>query len=433
MHSKHRMYYLLVSALLYVLTRWCIVPAPGASPLTIFHNARVFDGLRVLEHADVVVSGGRILSVGTTASAPAGAVVISCAGKTLLPGLIDSHTHVGHPTALEHAIIFGVTTELDMFSDPGQFEEIKEAARTASRPRADLLSAGLLATAPGGHGTQFGTNLPTLSEPSQADAFVESRLHEGSDYIKIVYGRGSSNRPKMSVETMRALVSAAQARGKMTVVHVQTLDEAADAIRAGASGLAHIPSDKLPDESWVRSLGSHKAFVIPTLTVLESAYRLPSGAALVNTPSIGPYLTTRQVQTLTTPFSKLATDSDFEVPRRAVLLFRKAGFRILAGTDCPNPGTAHGASIHRELELLVDAGLSPMEALVAATSAPAETFRLNDRGRILSGRLADLLLVEGDPTKSITATRNIAGIWKGGREVNREEYRMQLLRSGPQK
>ena len=101
---------------------------------------------------------------------------------------------------------------------------------------------------------------------------------------------------------------------------------------------------------------------------------------------------------------------------------------ILAGTDAPNPGTAHGASIHRELELLVRAGLSPLEALRAATSVPARAFALHDRGRIAPGLRADLVLVDGDPTRDILATRNIVAIWKLGRIVDRESYRAELGR-----
>jgi hypothetical protein len=101
---------------------------------------------------------------------------------------------------------------------------------------------------------------------------------------------------------------------------------------------------------------------------------------------------------------------------------RAAGVPILAGTDAPNPGTAYGSAMHRELELLVDAGLSPTAALAAATSVPARTFGLDDRGRIAEGLRADLLLVDGDPTQDILATRAIAGVWKAGVPVDREAF-----------
>jgi hypothetical protein len=104
----------------------------------------------------------------------------------------------------------------------------------------------------------------------------------------------------------------------------------------------------------------------------------------------------------------------------AVRLLRAAGVPILAGSDAPNPGTAHGVSLHRELELLVEAGLTPPEALAAATSVPARLFGLSDRGVVAKGRRADLLLVDGDPTRDITATRDIAAIWKSGVPVERK-------------
>src|SRR5262249_4997059 len=114
---------------------------------------------------------------------------------------------------------------------------------------------------------------------------------------------------------------------------------------------------------------------------------------------------------------------DEKYAEQTVRALKAAGVPILVGTDAPNPGTAHGASLHRELELLVRAGLSPVEALAAATSAPAAAFHLSDRGEIAEGKRSDLLLVEGDPTRDITATRAIVGVWKEGKRINRDKYR----------
>jgi len=114
------------------------------------------------------------------------------------------------------------------------------------------------------------------------------------------------------------------------------------------------------------------------------------------------------------------------VARDTVRLLHEEGVTILAGSDCPNTGTAQGASLHRELELLVEAGLTPIEALRGATSATAEAFHLKDRGRLEPGRRADLLLVRGDPTRDIVATRDIVRIWKEGLAVDRDAYRTEL-------
>jgi hypothetical protein len=128
-------------------------------------------------------------------------------------------------------------------------------------------------------------------------------------------------------------------------------------------------------------------------------------------------------------FPKFATSLSEKNAEAAVRELKAAGVPILAGTDAPNPGTAHGASIHRELELLVRAGLTPTDALAAATSVPAATFHLNDRGRIAAGKRADLVLVKGDPTQGITATRDIVAVWKAGAKVNRDGYRADVARA----
>ena len=99
---------------------------------------------------------------------------------------------------------------------------------------------------------------------------------------------------------------------------------------------------------------------------------------------------------------------------------------ILSGTDAGNPGTAPGISLHGELEYLVKAGMTPEQALAAATSAVASTFHLADRGRIASGLRADLVLVNGDPTADITATRNIVQVWKAGIPLDREAWRQRV-------
>ena len=117
--------------------------------------------------------------------------------------------------------------------------------------------------------------------------------------------------------------------------------------------------------------------------------------------------------------------TNYAAAEEAVRQLRTAHAPLLAGTDAPNPGTTHGASLHRELELLVQAGLTPAEALTAATSVPAKQFGLEDRGTIVPGKRADLLLVDGDPTADIKATRKIVGVWKLGVAVDRDAYRAE--------
>jgi len=390
--------------------------------VTAIRNVRIFDGSKVIPKGTVVFSKGAITAVGTNIRIPHGAEIIEGTGMTLLPGLIDSHVHA-FPGDLERALLFGVTTELDMGAVYPQVisQWRREQEQGYVYGRADILSAGFLVTAPGGHGTEYGVKIPTISSPKEALSFVDARIAEGSDYIKIIYDDGTSWGPKINTiswETMKAVIDAAHKHGKLTVVHAVTRHEAMEALKAGADGLAHIFADEMPDEAFLKEILRRKAFVITTLTVVESLCGVQSGASLLRDSRLAPFLSQAEESNLMRSFPK-SSSNDLSIGLRAVRVLKEAGIPILAGTDSPNSGTANGVSIHRELELLVKAGFKPVEALAAATSVPAKIFRIKSRGQIAKGFQADLLLIKGDPTSDITATRDIVGVWKAGLRFNR--------------
>ncbi len=396
---------------------------PQSAPV-LFKNARVFDGERVSTNTDVLVRDGRIAEIGPGLSAPANAQTIDATGKTLLPGLIDAHTHAWGE-ALREALAFGVTTELDMFTDAQLARTLRAEQRAGDvAERADLLSAGTLVTAPRGHGTEYGTPIPTITSPDSAQAFVDARLAEGSDYIKLVFDDGAVyglKWPTLSRQTMRAVIEAAHKRGKLAVVHVGSAAGARTAIEAGADGLVHLFTDTLAAADFAAIVKGRNAFVIPTLVVLKSISGEAGAASLLKDARIERYVSLVSRQTIQQSFPVQAGSRarKYDVAVQTVKALKAAGVPVLAGTDAPNPGTAHGAALHRELELLVQAGLTPVQALAAATSVTARVFRLTDRGRIATGLRADLVLVNGDPTTDITATRSIESVWKGGVRLDR--------------
>jgi imidazolonepropionase-like amidohydrolase len=395
----------------------------------VVRKARVFDGKNVLDQADVWVENGNIRAVGKDLRVPSDVKTVDGTGDTLLPGLIDAHTHA-YGDALTEAEIFGVTTELDMFTDPKYAQQTKkDQTEGKDLYRADLRSAGTLATAPGGHGTEYGIPIPTLSTPSEAQAWVDARIAEGSDYIKIVIDDASaygSHRPTLDKETVKALVDAAHKRGKLVVVHIGTQADAREAIEAGADGLAHLFADGAPAPDFGKFVAEHRAFVVPTLSVLESVSGIATGESLSTDARLEPYLTSDDITNLKRSFPKYPPAPSEKYAEQTVAQLKAAHVPVLAGTDSPNPGTSHGASMHRELELLVRAGLTPQEALAAATSVPATTFHLDDRGTIAAGKRADLLLVKGNPVQEITATRDIVAVWKVGAQDDRASYRTTL-------
>lgn len=412
---------------------------------TVFQHVRIFDGARMLAADTIVAHEGVVAAVGTGSdlAIPAGAEVIEGTGLTVLPGFIDAHTHIMSPAALRQALIFGVTTELDMFTDWRLARQLKaQQAAGEGQDMADLRSAGTAVTAPGGHGTQFGPSIPTISGPDEAQEFVDARLAEGSNYIKIMYEDGSTTGRSfyvLSRTTLEAVVAAAHRRGKLAIVHVSAYHRAREAIGAGADALAHVFQDTPADPEFGRFVAEHGAFVVPTLTVLKSVSGTPDGAALLADSWIMPYLSpadARQLQATFAPGGPHTYDApethdrrvDYTVAEAALRQLAAAGVPILAGTDASMPGTTHGASLHREMELLVQAGLPPLAALTAATSVPARAFGLVDRGRIAAGMRADLVLVEGDPSQDILATRHIRGVWKRGIAVDRDGYRVKVER-----
>lgn len=398
------------------------VAAPEIAADVAFVGVDVFDGVAWIDDATVLVADDRIVAVGRDLAVPAAATRVEGAGQALLPGLIDAHVHVQNQGDPKQALAFGVTTEIDMFTLP----EVAASVRESSRTRADVVSAGILATSPGGHGTEYGAPIPTLSRPEEADAFVAARVAEGSAFLKIVVDDGAElglDFTTLDAATVGALVEAAHRRELAAVVHVGTLADAELAVAAGADGLAHMFTDRAPTPAFIAAAKQGRLFVTDTLAVLSSMCDGRHGPSLADDPRLSPWLRQDDEQALRAPFVPPAGRPGCATAFAGVLALHRAGVPILASTDAPNPGTVHGASLLGELSLLVEAGLSPTDALASATSKPAAAFGLDDRGRIAVGRRADLLLVRGDPRDDITVVRDIVAVYKGGRAFDREPLR----------
>ncbi|GGM94541.1 hypothetical protein GCM10011609_35030 [Lentzea pudingi] len=241
------------------------------------------------------------------------------------------------------------------------------------------------------HGQRRGRQASGLVEgPEAAEEWVAKRVVEGVDYVKIVI-----DLPGFDQSTVDALATAARRRGLRTIAHVSSLSAVRMAQVAGVSVLAHAPLDRAVEEVDVARAAFEKRVIIPTLTMMEAiSDRLVHAAR--SRPS-------------------------YEAARASVAALHRAGVPVLAGTGA-NKATGvpawppFGESLHHELELLVDAGLSTVSALHAATALPAVHFGLNDRGTITPGARVDLLLVAGDPVADIKATRLVERVWCAGVE-----------------
>jgi len=402
-------------------------------PSFAIQNVRIFDGERLTSPATVLVRGGRIAAVGQSVDLSGVSELIDGRGQTLLPGLIDSHFHLDGPESYRSALAFGVTTVMDMFGQYSSLAMKTSLGALAQRgaDEADTL-VGLLITAPGGHGTQFGkVPMPTVTTGAECQAAVDAQLAAGASFVKLVYDSGEvwSQKPipTLTREVLAACVQAAHARGVLAVVHTWTLRQAREALAAGVDGLVHVVADTAPDQAFTELLASSGAFVVPTLAVISGAAHHHNDDQILADTRLAPYLTADNLSTLKASFPEgFGQGMKPTVMQQAVRQLKEARIPILAGSDCANQQTAIGASLHQELEQLVASGLTPTEALMAATSLPAARFRLPDRGRIAPGLRGDLLLVRGDPTQDIRMTRDIVAIWKQGQRLDREAFRTRI-------
>lgn len=394
--------------------------ALGQSNAVVFNNVDVFDGYRMLRAQTVVVQDGMIREVQPATKPPENPGFIDGSGMTLLPGLIDAHCHIGQQEeGLEQAAALGVTTELDMWGEPKRLGALrKEIARGDHPNAADFRTAGIGASAPGGHPSEMGgPPYPKLGPQDDVQAFVDARIAEGSDYLKIIYDHW---RPGLTFDQLRELVAAAHRRNFRVAVHETVQKDGLEAIRAGADDVEHLFADSPISPEFVSAAVENHIAITPTLAILSSVAGEVRGAQLADDPRFSPYLLGWSVRMLHSKFpEEFVRRNHFEYACAAIKALHQAGVRLLAGTDSPGPGTGYGLSVHVELQLLTECGLTAEEALQAASAAPAWEFGLIDRGRIQAGRRADLLLVKGDPSKDIQATRNIVGVWIAGHRVDR--------------
>ncbi len=355
------------------------------------NNVTLFDGEKVIKNTSVVIENGIISQIGKNIQVRN--QQIDGQGKFLMPAMTNSHVHAFSAMNLMQAAQAGVLNVLDMHGVEEYQPQIK--ALSDSRNYARYFYAGAAATAPEGHGTQYGFPTPTLTIPKEAESFIDDRVKAGADYIKIIV---EPWKPTLSHDVVKSLIKETHLKDKVAVVHISKVDDAVKVIKNKADGLAHIWWDKPITEQQLNEVTSEETFfVIPTL--------------------LTSHLVIDQIK-------KAAPDQTFlsnEELNIEVKRLYNAGVPILAGTDPPNANINYGTDLYKELVLLSKSGLSNLDALKSATSYPATFFKLDKIGFIKKGYKADMLLLDKNPITDIQNISTIEAIWKEGRTVKRNE------------
>lgn len=392
---------------------------PATTKITAITGATLIDGRGGPPVADavVVVRGEKIIATGPRASmaVPKDAEVIEAKGLTLLPGLIDSHFHLDGDDPLPSLFLsHGVTS----VRDPGAWIEAYETVRKSGEPLPRLFLAGPhLDSAP----PAYPHDAFIVRDPEETRLAVNRFVDQGASVIKVYF--------RLPLGLIRVAAETAHARGVPVTSHLEIVD-AADAIRAGVDGIEHITSfgtALLP----IREAEKYRQSILTNNNARrEGRYKIWSEIDL-STPRTRSLLDLiARRGTFLSPtlavFEKQTGDKDateahvraFGQMLKFVGMAKRAGARIVTGSHSSVPHAERGWAYQRELELLVAAGLTPMEALVAGTMENARFFRIADRlGSIEAGKLADLVLIDGDPLKDIGAMRRVKRVMINGRWI----------------
>jgi len=406
--------------------------SPKKNPeYTVFTNATLIDGSgsAPITETVLVIKGRRIVAAGpkNSTTIPDNSEVIDLEGRFIIPGLINSHGHVGDVKGIDgghyslHNVIdnlsiyarYGVTTVVSLGGDKKEIENLRAVYDTTSTQRARLYIAG---------------EIPTSNIPAEATAVIDSNRVMGVDWMKIRVDDNLGTATKMSEEVYKAVIDRSHELGYKIATHMYYLDDAKKLLAAGSDLMAHSVRDLPVDEEFITLIKQRKVCYCPTLTRELSTFVYGGTPEFFSDPFFKKEYDSVTIQPLKDParqeqvrnsksgqtyqkqlpvaMANLKTLSDQDVP-------------IAFGTDSGIPTRFFGYFEHVEMAMMAEAGMSPMKIIVSATKDAAECMGLKGVGSLKPGYFADLIVLTADPLTDIKNTRTIESVWIGGEEVKR--------------
>ncbi len=439
----------LLLPMLFVLAPLSLVALDQPTGLTALTHVRVIDGTGhpPLEDATVVIEGNHILAIEQgTASIPANAKILDLHGDTVMPGLINAHGHLaliadGKNSAtaytpenvlaeLRQYESYGVTSMLSLGLNRDLLYSIREQQREGKLDGATVFTAdrgiGVPDAAPGLPAAPDQLYRPANAE--EARSVVDAIAKRHADVVKIWVDSVGGTKPAMSPEVYRAVIKQAHKHHLRVAAHIFYLADAKSLVNDGVDILAHSVRDKPVDQELIAAMKRRGVWYIPTFTVDESFYIYAEHPGFMQldffkdavSPVVLTMLTSESYsQKVNQDPATAQHKADFAMDQRNLKTLYDAGIRVGFGTDSgAMPTRIPGFSEHRELEDMVQAGLTPMQAIVCATKNNAELLGIEaTRGTLRPGKRADLLVLAANPLDDITNTRSIVTIFHDGRTV----------------
>jgi imidazolonepropionase-like amidohydrolase len=421
---------------------------PASTPTVLLHDVRLIDGTGAppREHVSLLLRNGRIEKVGETMIVPKGVPVRELSGKTVMPGLISAHSHLGlivddaessatgytreNVTAqLKEFERYGVTTIMSLGLNRDLVYELREEQRKGRLGGATIFTAGRGIGVPGG-----APPLPSATDqiyrPASVDEArkdVDELAAHRADIVKIWVDKLHGAAPEMTPEIYKAVIDEAHKKHVRVAAHEYSLEDAKQLVADGVDVLAHSVRDYVVDDAFIQAMKQHKVWYVPTFTVDESFFVYAERPEFMQTgffqEAAGPKLMAKfnapgYAEKINQDAQTAQHRKDFAVGQQNLKRLFDAGVNVGFGTDSGAlPGRIPGFAEHHELELMVQAGLTPMQAITAATGENAKLLHSLDRGTIAVGKRADLLVLDADPLMDIRNTQKIFAVYHDGRSV----------------
>ena len=414
---------------LLILAASVLFSAGAAAQVTVLTHATVIDGTGAPAQRDVtiVIENGRIRDIGPSAAvaAPANAAVVDLSGKFVVPGIINGHGHVGPPPRdpqLRQYALYGVTTTTSMYFDQDDIVEFKARQKAGELRGARILTVKYrFMSPPFNPGSEAKT-------PEEGRAKVDEIVANGADFVKVWIDAQGGRHPKLSREFCAAVLDQARKHGKLTMAHVVELADARMIVDEGVNILAHNVRDQEIPDDFIATLKQRNVSVISTLAREEALFVFGDGPAFTDNPFFQKGLSAERLALLKTKKREEQAGDParprwlrmFDTDKKNLKKLADAGVRFGFGTDsggAPDRYFIQGFFEHRQMELMRDAGLTPMQIIQAFSKNNAELLGVDrDFGTLAKGKAADLLVLARNPLDDITHMRAIEAVYLGGKK-----------------